>query len=40
MRNALQDAFEDAGVEFPERTGGKAAIVFVDRAEVADAGGE
>ena len=30
MRNALQDALEAAGVEFPMRAGGKASIVFTD----------
>lgn len=38
MRNAVQDVLEAAGVEFPERAGGKAAIVFADKAEGAGDG--
>lgn len=29
-RNALQDALEDAGVEFPPRKGGRGQIAFPD----------
>lgn len=40
MRNALQDVLEAKGVEFPERAGGKAAVVFPDAMKGDEAAGE